>query len=418
MKTVLKNATIVDPASSFHQQKVDVEITDSTITQLAKNIAVDAQTTVVELDNLHLSPGWFDSSVCLGEPGYEDRETIAHGLTVAAKSGFTAIALQPNTFPVLDNQAQIQLVKNKSIGFATALHPIGAFTKESAGKDMAELFDMKNAGAIAFGDYAKNIDQANILKIGLQYLQDFDGLLLLFCQDPSLKGQGIANEGIHATRLGMKGIPNLAEELQVARALFIAEYTGGKMHIPTISSARSVQLIQEAKAKGIRVSCSVSVHHLVLNDSCLEQFDSRFKVSPPLRSEADRLGLVEGVLNGSIDCITSDHNPIDIEHKNVEFDMAKDGTIGLESAFAALQTILPLEVIVDKLTAGKNIFGLAHSTLEVGSSAELTLFNPEGEWVFNPEYILSKSKNSALVGNAMKGKVYGIFNQGILQTHE
>ncbi|MEN9322959.1 MAG: hypothetical protein RL699_739 [Bacteroidota bacterium] len=418
MKIVLKNARIVDPRSSFHQQNVDVEITNGIITQLGNSLACDASTKVVELDNLHLSPGWFDSSVSLGEPGFEDRETIANGLDVAAKSGFTAIALQPNTFPVLDNQAQIQFVKNKAQGHATALHPIAAFTKESAGKDMAELFDMKNAGAIAFGDYGKNIDNANILKIGMQYLQDFDGLLLLFCQDPSLKGQGIANEGIHATRLGMKGIPNLAEDIQVARALFIAEYTGGKIHIPTLSSAKSVQLIQEAKAKGIRVSCSVAVHQLVLNDSCLEQFDSRYKVSPPLRSEADRLALIEGVLNGSIDCITSDHNPIDIEHKNLEFDLAKDGTIGLESAFGALLTVLPLEVVIEKLTAGKAIFGLESTAIEVGSPAELSLFNPEGDWTFAPEHIRSKSKNSALVGNAMKGKVYGIFNQGILQKHE
>jgi dihydroorotase len=418
MKIVLKNARIVDPRSSFHQQNVDVEITNGIITQLGNSLACDASTKVVELDNLHLSPGWFDSSVSLGEPGFEDRETIANGLDVAAKSGFTAIALQPNTFPVLDNQAQIQFVKNKAQGHATTLHPIAAFTKESAGKDMAELFDMKNAGAIAFGDYGKNIDNANILKIGLQYLQDFDGLLLLFCQDPSLKGQGIANEGIHATRLGMKGIPNLAEDIQVARALFIAEYTGGKIHIPTLSSAKSVQLIQEAKAKGIRVSCSVAVHQLVLNDSCLEQFDSRYKVSPPLRSEADRLALIEGVLNGSIDCITSDHNPIDIEHKNLEFDLAKDGTIGLESAFGALLTVLPLEVVIEKLTAGKAIFGLESTAIEIGTPAELSLFNPEGDWTFTPEHICSKSKNSALVGNAMKGKVYGIFNQGILQTHE
>ncbi len=415
MKIVLKNAQIVDPTSSFHQQNVDVEITNGIITQMGNSLALEASTKMIELDNLHLSPGWFDSSVSLGEPGFEDRETIANGLDVAAKSGFTAIALQPNTFPVLDNQAQIQFVKNKAQGHATALHPIAAFTKESAGKDMAELFDMKNAGAIAFGDYAKNIDQANILKIGMQYLQDFDGLLLLFCQDPSLKGQGIANEGLHATRLGMKGIPNLAEDIQVARALFIAEYTGGKIHIPTLSSAKSVQLIQEAKAKGIRVSCSVAVHQLVLNDSCLEQFDSRYKVSPPLRSEADRLALIEGVLNGSIDCITSDHNPIDIEHKNVEFDLAKDGTIGLESAFAALQTVLPLAVIIEKLTAGKAIFGLTPSHIEVGAPAELTMFNPKGNWVFDHEHIRSKSKNSAFIGQAMKGTVYGIFNQGKLR---
>jgi len=414
MKIVLKNATIVDPKSVFHQQKMDIEITGGVLTQIAPSIAINANDTAVELDNLHVSPGWFDSSVSLGEPGFEDRETIANGLRVAAKSGFTAIALQPNTLPILDNQSQIQFVKNKSQGFATELFPIGAFTKESAGRDMAELFDMKNAGAIAFGDYGKNIDNANILKIGMQYLLDVDALLLVFCQDPSLKGQGIANEGLSATQLGMKGIPNLAEEIQVARALSIAEYTGGRIHIPTVSTAKSVHLIQEAKAKGIRVSCSVSVHHLVLNDSNLAGFDSRYKVSPPLRDEADRLALIEGVLNGSIDCISSDHNPIDIEHKNLEFDLAKDGTIGLESAFGALLTVLPLAVVLDKLTAGKQVFGLPDSTIEIGANANMSLFNPDQEWTFDTSHILSKSKNAALLGTQMKGIAYGIVNQGQL----
>ena len=414
MKIVLKNATIVDPISEFHQQKLDIEITAGVLTQIASSIATTPEDKVIELANLHVSPGWFDSSVSFGEPGYEERETIANGLHVAAKSGFTSIALQPNTLPLLDNQSQIQFVINKAQGFATELYPIGSFTKESAGKDMAELFDMKNAGAIAFGDYAKNIDDVNLIKIGLQYLQDLDSLAVLFCQDHNLKGKGIANEGPTATQLGLKGIPNLAEEIQVARALGIAEYTGGKIHIPTLSTAKSVQLIQEAKAKGIRVSCSVSVHHLVLNDSCLVGFDSRYKVSPPLRAEADRLALIEGVLNGTIDCICSDHNPMDTEHKNVEFDLAKDGTIGLESAFGALLTVLPLAVVLDKLTAGKRVFGLPDSTIEVGTKANLSLFNPDETWVFDSTHIRSKSKNAALLDVNMKGRAYGIVNQGQL----
>jgi dihydroorotase len=414
MKIVLKNATIVDPKSEFHQQKLDIEITAGVLTQIASSIATTPEDKVIELANLHVSPGWFDSSVSFGEPGYEERETIANGLHVAAKSGFTSIALQPNTLPLLDNQSQIQFVINKAQGFATELYPIGSFTKESAGKDMAELFDMKNAGAIAFGDYAKNIDDVNLIKIGLQYLQDLDSLAVLFCQDHNLKGKGIANEGPTATQLGLKGIPNLAEEIQVARALGIAEYTGGKIHIPTLSTAKSVQLIQEAKAKGIRVSCSVSAHHLVLNDSCLVGFDSRYKVSPPLRAESDRLALIEGVLNGTIDCICSDHNPMDTEHKNVEFDLAKDGTIGLESAFGALLTVLPLPVVLDKLTAGKRVFGLPDSTIEVGTKANLSLFNPDETWFFDSAHIRSKSKNAALLDVNMKGRAYGIVNQGQL----
>ena len=414
MKTIIRSATIIDSKSPFHNKTLDILIADGCIVTLGTALANPENLPEIQLDNLHVSPGWFDSSVSLGEPGFEDRETIANGLQVAAKSGFTGIALQPNSLPVIDNQSQVHFVKSKAQGAATQLFPIGALTKKSEGKDMAELFDMKNAGAIAFGDYNKSLDNANLLKIALQYTQDFDGLVIAFSQDEKIKGNGVANEGIVSTQLGLKGIPNLAEELQVARNLFLLEYTGGKLHIPTISTAKSVTLIQEAKAKGLQVSCSVAVHHLVLTDEKLEEFDTRCKVSPPLRTETDRLALIEGVKNGTIDIITSDHNPIDIEHKKMDFDTAKSGTIGLESAFGALMTVLPVEVVVEKLTAARITFGLEIPSIIEGAKANLSLFNPEGKSTFTAESIGSKSKNSAFIGTAMKGKVYGIVNQNQL----
>jgi dihydroorotase len=410
MNLIIREAKIIDPKSPFHNQIVDVQVGNGIIEKIGSNLPNTNDFKEIKLDNLHLSEGWFDSSVSLGEPGFEDRETIANGLAVAGKSGFTAIALQPNSYPIIDNQSQINFVKNKANDSATQLFPIGALTKESEGKDLAELFDMKNAGAVAFGDYNKNLDNANMLKIGLQYVQDFDGLVIAYSQDSSIKGNGIANEGIVSTRLGLKGIPNLAEELQVARNLFLLEYTGGKLHIPTISSAKSVALIKDAKAKGLQVSCSVSVHHLVLTDEKLDGFDTRFKVTPPLRTDADRKALIAGVLDNTIDMITSDHNPIDIEHKKMEFDLAKNGTIGLESAFGALLTVLPLEKAIEKLTAGKSIFSVQNNTIKEGEIANFTFFNPEGNWTFTKANILSKSKNSAFLGTEMKGKVYGIFN--------
>ena len=414
MKTIIRNATIIDPKSPFHSKTVDILIADGCITKIGTALPNPDNFEEINRDNLHVSQGWFDSSVSLGEPGFEDRETIENGLQIAAKSGFTGIALQPNSFPVIDNQSQVHFVKSKSQGAATELFPIGALTKGSEGKDMAELFDMKNAGAIAFGDYNRSLDNANLLKIALQYTQDFDGLVIAFSQDEKIKGNGVANEGIVSTRLGLKGIPNLAEELQVARNLFLLEYTSGKLHIPTISTSKSVALIQEAKAKGLQVSCSVAVHHLVLNDEKLEEFDTRFKVSPPLRSEADRLALIEGVKNGTIDMITSDHNPIDIEHKKMDFDTAKSGTIGLESAFSALMTILPAEMVIEKLTAGRTTFGIESPSITEGAKANLSLFNPEGESNFSSEAIRSKSKNTAFIGTEIKGKVYGIVNQNQL----
>lgn len=414
MKIIIREAKIIDQKSSFHNQVVDVKISNGIIEEIGKNLVSSDDYKEINVPDLHLSQGWFDTSVSLGEPGFEDRETISNGLTVAAKSGFTAIALQPNSAPVLDNQSQILFVKHKAANSATDLYPIGALTKNSEGTDLAELFDMKNAGAIAFGDYNKNTSNANLLKIGLQYVQDFDGLVIAFCQDEKIKGNGVANEGIVSTKLGLKGIPNLAEELLVARNLFLLEYTGGKLHIPTISTAKSAVLIKEAKAKGLQVTCSVAVHNLVLTDEKLEGFDTRFKVSPPLRTETDRKALLNAVLENTIDVITSDHNPMDIEHKKMEFDLAKNGTIGLESAFGALLTVLPLEKVVEKLTSGKSVFHLENSgeesEIKIGNKANITLFTTSDKWIFGKENILSKSKNAVFLGTEMKGKVVGIYN--------
>jgi len=414
MNLVIRKAKIIDPKSPFHNQTVDVKITNGVIDAIGNSVSNDANYQEFQQEGLHLSQGWFDTSVSLGEPGFEDRETIANGLIVAAKSGFTGIALQPNSHPIIDNQSQVHFVKQKASSSATDLYPIGALTKNSEGKDLAELFDMKNAGAVAFGDYGKSLSNANLLKIGLQYVQDFEGLVIAFAQDENIKGNGVVNEGIVSTRLGLKGIPNLAEELIIARNLFLLEYTRGRLHIPTVSTAQSVALIREAKAKGLKVTCSVAVHHLVLTDETLDGFDTRYKVSPPLRTEADRQALLAGVLDNTIDCITSDHNPMDIEHKKMEFDLAKNGTIGLESAFGALLTVLPLEKVVEKLTSGNTILNIERQVVDVNSKANLSLFEVDSNWTFSKEAILSKSKNSAFLGQPMQGKVIGIYNNGKL----
>lgn len=414
MNLIIRNARIIDVNSIFHNQIVDLKISNGLIEKIGVNIENNNHSEEIKFDNLHVSQGWFDTSVSLGEPGFEDRETISNGLDVAAKSGFTGIVLQPNSFPILDNQSQINFVKQKANGFATQLFPIGALTKNSEGIELAELFDMKNAGAIAFGDYNKSLDNANLLKISLQYTQDFDGLVIAFSQDNTIKGKGLVHEGIVSTSLGLKGIPALAEELIIARNLFILEYTGGKLHIPTISTAKSVQLIKDAKTKGLQVTCSVAVHNLIVTDIAIEGFDTRFKVMPPLRTEKDRKALLDGIVDNTIDCITSDHNPIDIENKKMEFDLAKYGTIGLESAFGALNMILLLEIIIDKLTAGRKIFNQEKTVIAEDEKANLTLFSPDGVSTFTIENILSKSTNSALLNQNIKGKVYGIYNQNQL----
>lgn len=410
MNIILKAAKVVDPQSPFHNQIVDIQIQQGQITNIAPRVENTLGYEIITLDNLHVSQGWFDSSVCFGEPGYEERETISHGLQVAAKSGFTQVAIEPNNNPTTDNKAIVNFLNAQSFGHTTQALPIGALTKNSQGTDLAELYDMQNAGAIAFGDYKKSISNANVLKIALQYTKDFEGLVIAFSQDNHIAGKGVANEGIEATKLGLKPLPALAEEIHVARNLFLLEYTKGKMHIPTISTLGSLELIRQAKAKNLQVTCSVSVHQLVLNDQKLENFDTRFKVLPPLRDQQTQQGLIQGVLDGTIDCITSEHNPLDIEHKKLEFDSASYGTIGLESAFSALLTVLPLEVVINKLTQGREVFNLEKTRVDVGQKANLTLFNPEPNWIFEKKDILSKSKNSIFLDSAMKGRVYGVIH--------
>ena len=409
MNVLIKSATVIDTSSKFHNQIVDVLIEKGKISEIAKSIKNTSNYKEIELDNLHISQGWFDSSVCFGEPGFEDRETIENGLKTAAKSGFTSIALQANTNPIIDTSSDVTFVLSKAQSQPVDLLPIGALTKNSESVDLAELFDMKNAGAVAFSDYKKPITNPNLLKIALQYASNFDGLVCSFPLEQKIAGKGIVNEHVSSTMLGLKGSPNLAESLQVARDLYILEYAGGKLHIPTISTKESVKLIREAKQKKLDVTCSVAVHNLFLTDDILNEFDTRYKVNPPLRTQDDIDALIEGIKDGTIDMVTSDHNPQTIEEKKVEFDHANYGTIGLESAFGALNQIFSTKKSIQLLTKGKERFGTVTSKIEEGEVANITLFNPNEKYVFGKSNILSKSKNSAFLGQELKGKVYGIY---------
>ncbi|WP_418638817.1 dihydroorotase [Winogradskyella sp.] len=408
MNALIKSATIVDSKSDFHNETVDILIEKGRISKISKHIANPNNYKEIKRDNLHISQGWFDSSVSFGEPGYEERETITNGLKTAANSGFTSVALNANSNPVIDSYADITLVKSKANDHAVSLYPIGALTQMSKGEDLAELFDMTNAGAVGFYDYQKPISNPNLMKIALQYASNFDGLVCSFPQESKISGLGVVNEHINSTKLGLKGNPALAEELQVARDLFLLEYTEGKLHIPTISTAKSVELIRAAKAKKLNVTCSVAIHNLVFTDDVLQEFDTNYKVLPPLRTQSDCNALIEGLKDGTIDMVTTDHNPIDIEHKKIEFDYAKYGTTGLESAFGALQNIFTTKKTVSLLTQGKSRFSVSETSINEGELADLTLFNPDTTYKFNTTYILSRSKNSMFLGLKLKGETYGI----------
>ncbi len=410
MKTLLKSAKIIDKNSPFHLQIVDILINDDVITTISKNIKAPKNTKIIVLPNLHVSVGWFDTSVSFGEPGFEERENIDNGLDVAIKSGFTAVAVNPNTLPVIDNKAAVAFLITKSKNKCCNLYPIANLTKGANNKNLAELYDMQNSGAIAFGDYKQAISNANLLKVALQYTQNFNGLVLSFPQDNTI-AKGFVNEGLNSTKLGMKALPSLSEELQISRDLFILEYTGGKLHIPTISTEKSVDLIAKAKKQGLDVTCSVAVHNLVLTDDEIANFNTNCKVLPPLRTKKDLKALIKGVENGTIDMITSDHNPIDIEHKKIEFENAKYGTIGLESLFGAVNAVLSLENLIDALTTNpRKRFNIDLPIINKGNKANLTLFNPEYKYVFSLADVKSTSKNTAFLNKKMNGKVYGVFN--------
>jgi dihydroorotase len=410
MNVLLRSAKIIDKNSRHHNKSRDILIQKGMIRDIGRGLDLPKGFKEIKIKNLHVSTGWFDSSVCFGEPGFEERENIENGLRTAALSGFTRVAVNPNTLPLVDNKAAVEFLVQKANNSAVRLHPVANLTQKSEGKELAELYDMKNSGAIAFGDYNHPVDNANLLKIALLYAQNFDGLVMSFPQDKSIGTYGFVNESEATTRLGLNSVPNLSEELQVARDLFILEYTGGKLHIPTISTAGSVKLIKEAKKKGLDVSCSVSAHHLCLTDDEIASFDARFKVNPPLRTSSDVKALIKGIKEGTIDMITSDHNPMDIENKKVSFENGAYGTIGLESLFGALGHILDLETIIESLTTNaKNRFGLGQNSIDIDQVAELSLFDPELTYDFDISSIHSKSKNSAFLGQEMKGKALGIY---------
>ena len=418
MNSLIKSATIIDKNSEFHNKTVDILISNGIISDISEDIKNPKNFLEIRFPNLHVSNGWFDYSVCTGEPGYEERDNLLNTLMLASKSGFTSVGLQPNTFPVTEKSTEIEYLKAVAKNSNVNIYPIGALTKNSDGNELAELFEMKNSGAIGFGDYKKSIVNANVLKLALLYSKDYNIPIFSFPLNREISNNGVMNEGITSTSLGLKGIPGMSEEIQIMRDIRILEYTGGNLHIPYISTRKSLELIKKAKNKGLNISCSTCVHNLFFNDTHLGDFNTKFKVLPPLRTQDDIDQLISGVKDGSIDTVTSDHNPLDIELKNVEFDKAEFGTIGLESLFGALNRIFPIKTTINILTRGKKVFGIEETEIKIGTQADLSLFNPINSFVFNDDNVLSMSKNSIFIGSSLKGKVYGTISNGKMTLNE
>jgi dihydroorotase len=407
VSVLIKGALLVTPhQKDLHLKKRDILITNGIIQKIGSKIEQKGAEEI-RLPQLHISVGWTDLGAGFGEPGYEDRETLEGGRTVAARSGFTQVVLWPDTLPVPDNRGAIRYIQERNQNGLTQLHPLGALSRGGKGQELAELYDMYQAGAIGFYDSSQPIESPSLLKIALQYTQGFGGKVLSMPIDADLRGKGIVNEGKVSTQLGLKGIPALAEASRIARDLQILEYTGGRLHIPGVSTAAGLKLIEQAKKKGLNISCSTSLHHLVETDEALMEFDTRFKVNPPLRTASDRKALLKGLAKGSIDYLQSDHSPRTSEEKKVEFDLAEYGSLALQSVFGMLRQEYEMEVAVEILTRGYRFIDQDLPEIAEGNEANLTFFHPETRSTLKEDDLLSKSRNSMYVGKEHKGKVYG-----------
>jgi dihydroorotase len=415
MNLLIKQATVIDSTSQYNGRVVDILIEKGVITQIKKNIVPEKGIKTIEADGLHVSAGWLDMQVNFCDPGYEHKETLDNGLKSAAKGGFTSVCLMSGTNPPLHNKAQIEYVVNRAKGNLVDVLPIGTLSHNQEGKDLSEMYDMKLSGAVAFSDYKKTAKDAGLILRALQYSQNINSFIIVHCDDKTISHDGLVNEGVMSTKLGLKGIPALAEEIMLQRNIQILEYTGGKMHIPTISTKGSVELIKKAKAKKLNITCGVAAYNLLLDDFELEGFDTNYKVNPPLRTKEDIDALKKGIADGTIDVIVSDHNPQDIESKDLEFDLADDGMVGLESCFGVVNTALgsrlSLETMIDTLTKNpRAILGLESVKIKEGVEANLTLFNPNKKYVFGKSHIVSTNKNSGFIGKELKGVVIAVVN--------
>ncbi len=421
MKVLIKQAKIISSSSPFNGQTKDILITNGIITAIANAISekTDQQ---IEQPGLCISIGWMDVFSNFADPGFEYKETLETGAKAAAAGGFTDVMVIPNTNPVVHSKSQVEYIIQKSKSLAVNIHPIGAVTKNAEGKDLAEMYDMHQSGAIGFGDGVNSIQSSGIMLKALQYVKSFDGTVIQIPDDKSIGTNGLMNEGIISTRLGLPGKPTIAEELLVARDIKLARYADSKLHFTGVSSAKSLEYIKRAKDSGINVSCSVTPYHLFFTDTDIQQYDTNLKVTPPLRTAADRHALLKAVADGTVDCIASHHFPQNWDSKTCEFEYAKEGMIGLESLFGVLGAMVNSEwsiaVLVEMLTINpRKIFGIEIPEIKEGAAACLTLFNVDEEYTFDEQMIRSKSKNSPFIGKKLKGKVTGIINKGKVELN-
>jgi dihydroorotase len=411
MKTLIRSAQILSPQSPFHKKIKNVLIQNGRIEEMGdKNYTADK---VIEAEGMILSAGWFDLGACVGDPGHEQREDLASLAKAASSGGFTEVAVLPNTNPTVQTKNEVSYITGNNESRLVQIHALAAVTKNCEGKELTEMIDLHEAGAVAFTDGLKPVWHTDIFLKSLQYLQKFDGLLIDHPEDNWLNLFGQMHEGPNSTMLGLKGMPRIAEEVAVSKNLELLGYAGGRVHFSKLSTAKVIDMVRSAKKKGLKVSCDIASYQPLLNDDVLSDFDTNYKVNPPLREKSDQDALIKGLKDGTIDVIVSNHIPLDDESKFLEFDLADFGMINLQtfaSHLATLSNSVDMEVLIEKITdAPRRLLNLTPVTIDTGMKANLTLFDPNREWTFTPEVNFSKSRNSPWLGKTLKGKAVAVF---------
>ncbi len=417
MKVLLQAATIYNPQSEYHLQQQHILFEDGIITYIGPDLQQADETVAVE--GLCVSAGWVDMHAFVGDPGLEYKEDLDSLAAAAAAGGFTEVVCLPNVEPVVQSKGAVSYIRSRAQQLPVTLLPAAAITVDAKGKDLTEMIDLHQAGAVAFTDGTNPLQGADILLKALQYVQLFDGLLMNKPEHTRLTEHGQMHEGEASTRLGMKGIPSLAEEVMVTRDLQLLAYTGGRMHFSLLSTAAAIAAVRQAKADGLDVTCDVASYQAAFTDETILPFDTNYKVAPPFRSQSDVEAIKEGLQDGTIDALVSAHMPHDTEAKKLEFDLADFGMINLETAFAVANTTLgdalSVEKLVEKFSAGpRRILRLQEPCVAVGEAANLTLFHPGLTWTPTAASTKSKSKNSPFYGQELKGKVIGTIHKGRL----
>ena len=413
MKLLIRSPKIVCPASPHHLKTVNVLIQNGKIAEIGKQVSeADKE---IRAEGMILSGGWFDLGALAGDPGHEAREDLYSLNKCAAAGGFTEVALLPNTSPVIQTKNDIAYLTQGNESRLVQVHPIGAVTRQCAGEELTEMIDLRHAGAVAFGDGTQPLWSTDILLKALQYLQPLNALLIDHAEDARLNKFGQAHEGPNAVKLGLKGMPRIAEEIAISRNIELLAYAGGRLHFSKISTAKSIELIRAAKKQGLQASCDMTAYQALLDDAALEDFDANYKVNPPLREKKDNEALIKG-LKETIDVLCSGHIPLEEEEKRVEFEQAAFGIINWQtfaSQLVMLSKWVPMEELIEKVTdAPRRLLNLPLATVEEEAKANLTLFDPEKVWTLNEASNLSKSKNSPWWDKPLKGKAVAVFNEG------